>query len=164
MSSALRWGMGGQHHAPAALPPGKTRYPLYRGLGGPLGPVWTDAENLAPTGIRSPDRPARSESLYRLSYPGPLSNAVPARKFHCLISSSCIILITATNCIYLQSSKTDQSASTKCTVFELQYFITFRYKRNEFPWIRLQIVQICVSGLRRNFFFEDCFKINYGQN
>ena len=27
-------------------------------------PVWTGAENLAPTGIRSPDRPARSESLY----------------------------------------------------------------------------------------------------
>ena len=25
----------GQRHAPAALPPGKTRYPLYRGLGGP---------------------------------------------------------------------------------------------------------------------------------
>jgi hypothetical protein len=32
------------------------------------GPVWTGAENLAPTGIRSPDRPARSKSLYRLSY------------------------------------------------------------------------------------------------
>jgi hypothetical protein len=27
--------VGGQHHAPAALPPGKTRYPLYRRLGGP---------------------------------------------------------------------------------------------------------------------------------
>ena len=26
--------MGGQHHAPAALPLGKIRYPLYRGLGG----------------------------------------------------------------------------------------------------------------------------------
>jgi hypothetical protein len=26
---------------------------------------------LAPNGIRSPDRPARSESLYRLSYHGP---------------------------------------------------------------------------------------------
>ena len=25
-----------------------------------------------PTGIRSPDRPARSKLLYRLSYPGPL--------------------------------------------------------------------------------------------
>jgi len=34
-------------------------------------PVWTGEENLATTGIRSPDRPARSESLYRLSYPGP---------------------------------------------------------------------------------------------
>ena len=54
--------VGGQLHAPAALPPGKTRYP---------GPVWTGAENLAPTGIRSPDPPARSESLYRLSYRGP---------------------------------------------------------------------------------------------
>jgi hypothetical protein len=35
------------------------------------GPVWTAAENLAPTEIRSPDRPASSESLYRLRYPGP---------------------------------------------------------------------------------------------
>ena len=58
-------------HAPATLPLGKTRYPLCRGLGGGPGPVWTGAENLAPTGIRSPDRPARSESLNRLSYPGP---------------------------------------------------------------------------------------------
>jgi hypothetical protein len=33
---------------------------------------WVDpkAENLASTWIRSPDRPALSESLYRLSYPG----------------------------------------------------------------------------------------------
>jgi hypothetical protein len=29
--------VGGQHHAPAALPPRKTRYPLYRRLGGPQG-------------------------------------------------------------------------------------------------------------------------------
>jgi hypothetical protein len=29
--------MGGQRHAPAALPPGKTWYPLYRRLGGPQG-------------------------------------------------------------------------------------------------------------------------------
>jgi hypothetical protein len=34
-------------------------------------PVLKGAENLAPTGIRSPDRPTRSESLYRLGYPGP---------------------------------------------------------------------------------------------
>ena len=35
------------------------------------GLVWTGAENLAPTRIRSPDCSARSESLYRLSYPDP---------------------------------------------------------------------------------------------
>jgi hypothetical protein len=28
----------GQRHAPAALTPGKTRYPLYTRLGGPQGP------------------------------------------------------------------------------------------------------------------------------
>jgi hypothetical protein len=60
--------MGGQHHAPAALPLGKTPYPLYRRLGGPR-PVWTCAKKPAPTGIRSPDRQARSQSLYRLCYP-----------------------------------------------------------------------------------------------
>jgi hypothetical protein len=32
------------------------------------GPVWAGAENLALTRIRLPDRPARSESLYQLSY------------------------------------------------------------------------------------------------
>ena len=31
-------------------------------------PVWTGAENLAPTGIRSPDRPTSKESLYSLLY------------------------------------------------------------------------------------------------
>ena len=55
-----------------ATPGKEIRYPLYRRLGGGVGSVWTGAENLAPppNGIRSPDRPARSKSLYRLSYPG----------------------------------------------------------------------------------------------
>jgi hypothetical protein len=30
-------GVGGQRHAPAALPPAMTRYPLIRRLGGPQG-------------------------------------------------------------------------------------------------------------------------------
>ena len=30
-------GVGGQYHAPAALPLGKTQYPLYRRLGRPQG-------------------------------------------------------------------------------------------------------------------------------
>jgi len=44
------------------------------------GPVWMCAEDLAHTHIRSPDRPARRESLYRLSYPGPQYNAHAKQK------------------------------------------------------------------------------------
>jgi hypothetical protein len=47
--------VGGQRQAPAALAPGKTRFPLYRALGGP---VWMGAKDLAP---------------YRKSIPGPSS-------------------------------------------------------------------------------------------
>jgi len=63
-------GVGGQRHAPDALPPGMTRYPLYRRLGGPQLRSGRVRKILPPTGIRSPDRPARSESIYGLSCPG----------------------------------------------------------------------------------------------
>ena len=49
----------------------ETRYALYRRLRGPQG-LWKFAENVTPTGIQSPDLPARGKSLYRLSYGGPL--------------------------------------------------------------------------------------------
>ena len=62
--------MRGQHHAPATLYPGKDPVPTLQEAGWAPGPVWTGAENLAPTGIRSPVRPAHSESLYRLRNPG----------------------------------------------------------------------------------------------
>ena len=61
--------MSGQRHAAAALYPGKDPVPIVQETGWAPGPVWTGAENLAPTGIRSPNRPARGQSLYRLSYP-----------------------------------------------------------------------------------------------
>ena len=40
-------------------------------VGWAAGPDWTGVEKLASTGIRSLDRPDRSQSLYRLSQPGP---------------------------------------------------------------------------------------------
>ena len=49
--------------------PGKDPVPIVQEAGWVPGPVWTGAENLAPTRIRSPDHPARSQSLYRLRYP-----------------------------------------------------------------------------------------------
>ena len=56
---------------PRPLYPGKDPVPVVYEDGWVPGPVWPDAENLTSTGIRFPDRPASSELLYRLSYPGP---------------------------------------------------------------------------------------------
>jgi hypothetical protein len=64
-------GVGGQGHALAAFTPGKDPVPIVQEAGCAPGPLWIGAENLAPTGIRSPDLPVRTESLYRLSYPVP---------------------------------------------------------------------------------------------
>jgi hypothetical protein len=64
-------GVGGQRQAPHALPSGKTRYPSYRRLGGLQGRSERVRKISPPAGIRSPDRPARRESLYRLSHTGP---------------------------------------------------------------------------------------------
>ena len=51
------------------LPPGKSRYPLYRRLDGPQGRSgWV--ENLVPTGIRSRTVQPIAQSIYRLSYSG----------------------------------------------------------------------------------------------
>jgi len=63
-------GVGGEHHALAGLFPGKTWFPLYRRQSGPQSQSGRFGKSRSPTGIRSPDRPPRSESLYRLSYPG----------------------------------------------------------------------------------------------
>jgi len=53
MTTALEGDEGSAARPGCTLPPGKTRYPLYRRLGGPQGRSgW--AENLAPTGFVPP--------------------------------------------------------------------------------------------------------------
>jgi hypothetical protein len=68
----LKTKVGGQHHAPAALNPWRTR-------GTHITKFWLDVrdlegskkrKSLAPTRIRSPVRPAPIQSLYWLSYAG----------------------------------------------------------------------------------------------
>jgi len=56
-------GVGGQLHAPATLPPGKTWYPLCRRLGelqGRSGQARKISPPPTPAWIQSPDRPAHS--------------------------------------------------------------------------------------------------------
>jgi hypothetical protein len=68
-----RWG-GWSTPRPGRFNPGKEiRYPLYRRLGGPQGRSGRVRKTLPATGIQSPDRPARSQLLYRLSYRRPHS-------------------------------------------------------------------------------------------
>jgi hypothetical protein len=70
ITSALEGGGGLTSH-PASFIPGKYPVAIVQEAGWVPWPVWTGAENLAATGIRSLDLPARSESLNRLRYPGP---------------------------------------------------------------------------------------------
>jgi hypothetical protein len=65
----------GQRHDPAVLTPGKDPVPILQEAAWAPGPVWIGAENLAYTGIRSPDLPARIESLYLLRYPDPTNSS-----------------------------------------------------------------------------------------
>ena len=71
--------MGGQCHAQSTLPQGKTQHPLYRRLGG-LQSFSGRVRKISSTGTGSPDRPARSESLYRLSYRGPPESMMKEEK------------------------------------------------------------------------------------
>ena len=67
--------MGGQRHARAAFTPEKkTGYSLHKRLCGPQARSGRIG-NIAPTGIRSPDRQALSESLQCLRHPGPLMSS-----------------------------------------------------------------------------------------
>jgi hypothetical protein len=50
---------------------GKNPVSIVQEAGWAPGPVWTDAVNLTPAEILTPERPARCESLYRLNYSGP---------------------------------------------------------------------------------------------
>ena len=70
-TSALDGG-GWSTPRPGRFTPGKDPVPIVLEAGWAPGPVLTRTKNLAPTGIRSPDRPAHNESLYRLSHRDPL--------------------------------------------------------------------------------------------
>ena len=53
--------VGGQRHAPAALPPTKDPVPIVQEAGWAPGPVWTDVENVAPHRDSIPGPSTRSE-------------------------------------------------------------------------------------------------------
>ena len=71
--TAASEGVSGQQHAPAALYPRERPSTHFTGGWWAQGPVWTGGKS-RPHRDSIPDRPARSQSLYRLSYPAHCCN------------------------------------------------------------------------------------------
>ena len=69
------WG-GWSTPRPSSFIPGNDPVPIIQEVGWAPASVRTGAENFAPTGFRSLDHSARSESLNRLSYRGPQHRGV----------------------------------------------------------------------------------------
>jgi hypothetical protein len=82
MATAQEGGVGSASCPGLSLPAGKDPVPIVQEAGWAPGPVWTGAENLAPIGIQSLDRPARSQSLCRLRY---LAHITQHKKVKCTI-------------------------------------------------------------------------------
>ena len=68
MTTALEGGWGVSVTPRPHFTPRKDPVPIVKDAGRPPVPIWTGAENLDPTGLRSPHRPPHSQSLYHLSY------------------------------------------------------------------------------------------------
>ena len=70
LTTALEWAEWSASRPGRSLPPGKTRYPLYRRLGGSHGRSGQMWKISPPTGIRTPDRPARKPVAIPTTLPG----------------------------------------------------------------------------------------------
>ena len=71
MASPLEGGKGSASRLYRSLPKGLNPVPILQKAVWAPEPVWTSAENLASTGIPSPELPVRRVSVYWPSYPGP---------------------------------------------------------------------------------------------
>ena len=70
VTATLNWGVVNAMPRPL-YPRERDAVPIVHEAGWARGPDRPGVENLAHTGIRSPDRPTRSQSLYRQRYRGP---------------------------------------------------------------------------------------------
>ena len=111
MTAALEGGEWSAARPGRTSPPGRTRYPFYRRLGGSHGRSGR-AENLVPTGIRSRTVQPVAQSLYRLSYPAHYIYIyiyqVSSRKKLILL----LVTTFASSVIHLQSLQTSEFLST----------------------------------------------------
>ena len=105
---------------------GRDTVPIVHEAGWDRWPVWTGLENLAPTGIRSPERPAPSQSLYRLRYPT-----------HIWVIGAFAILRKTSICIVISVRlSTCYQCGSHSTDFYWNLISANRTKTSEFVWNR----------------------------
>ena len=69
--------------------PGKDPVPIVQEAGWASGPVWRGRKSRS-TGNRSPNRPACSQSLYRLSYPAHIDDIYRVKLYRTQIKIKCV--------------------------------------------------------------------------
>jgi hypothetical protein len=166
--------VGGQRHAPAALPPGKTRHPLYTRLGRPQGRPRQVREISPPPGFDRRTVQPVPQSLYRLSYRAPFVNCTqvlfPSSKALCLIKyrTMAVCLCTPLHtyerqhpcvtfhspyshaCILVHCLYTPASVSTTLIHFEALYYAVCTSLHQfalsfTWPYFSALFVQPCIS-------------------
>ena len=153
MTTALEGVRGSASRPGRSLPPGKTRYPLYRRLGGPQGRSGQVRKISPLTGIRSPDRSARSQSLYRLSCPGPQSTvsfiptvSLKLEKFRILFTKCndrIYMLLRINTSFSLQRTRSNRTTLKNGRVKEKKFL-------NLILWnsINRKAIAVCTKGIR----------------
>ena len=133
MTAALEGGEWSAARPGRTLPPGKTRYPFYRRLGGPQGRSgWS--ENLVPTGIRSRTvQPVVSR--YTDWATGHTWSSVDANNFPCNFRSE-------------PFTSTDIISCTSSTQGSAQVIHYFTQTKTPPQWVCLSVLKVLQSALK----------------
>jgi hypothetical protein len=130
---------------PGHFTPKKDPVPIVQEAAWAPGPVWTCAKNLAPTGIRSLDRPAHSQLLYWLSYSGPFL------KWY--IWKFCIIFLLHWHRCFVYFSVIQYKICIKLLIFTCCKCHSFEYKTGQSVLCCLLIIIIYAHKSIRTSFF-----------
>jgi hypothetical protein len=116
LAHGTKRGEGSASRPSGSLPPGKTWYPLYRRTGGPQGWSGQVGKISSPTGIRSLDLPARSQSLYRLHYPAHKQLYTYYNHLPTLSPAAVAIIFDKTSAMLDRIFGSDFELSSKCDI------------------------------------------------
>ena len=130
MTAALEGGEGSASRPGRSLPPGKTRYPLYRRLGGPQGQSGQVRKISPPPGFNH--RTVQPVASRYTDYATlPTSTVIPCTNSH---TKSCVTIVIT--CTFKRTF--ELAKQVKC-VSHAQHFENYRIQGNSKHWFRTSI-------------------------